>query len=885
MDPIERKETSVTALYNHPILLTKLNVPHQPTYLVTRDRLFTAMSRTLQCKLTLVTAPPGFGKSTMVSDWIRRRNIRAGWISLETGENDLIRFWGYVIAAFERLQKGIGKKALSLLQSPVAFSIEQMVAWLVNDLFDMEEDFVLILDDFHVLESDDVQRSLHYFLERLPNRIHVCILSRKEPAFPIGALRAKGELNQIGIVEMKFTPSEISAFWYEQTGESADETSLRLLAHRTEGWAAGIQLAALSRNSGQPDTLRQFTGNHRYVTDYLMEEVFQRQPETYRKFLMQTSILGRMNREICHAVTGFAAEMEMLHSLERAGLFLIPLDGERYWYRYHHLFAEFLRSRLVQECPADVAGLHLKASEWFELHGFMEEAIDHAFAGGDDAKAADLLENIAFELLRRWELSTLNQWLHRLQLTMEERPNLLFILTWTELFMGHYDRVKVKLSKMKSTLASFPVTDKAILDKLWSETVIIENFLALLQGDFNHAFALLEMLYANDNLPDGEELLLTLGIELNEGTVPFVRGYYGFRGRMKLADRYHQLYNAFIEKNGLYQYAYSAYQRTAMSEIFYERNDLQQAMHYAEQANQVARQLGVMGAYVSSAVVKSRIYWALGETAAAFRTVREAMDYLERSDQRETQWHEFLRAYQVQCQLAAGETVPVDRWLEQGKPDPDAEITINQEFEWLTWIRVLTAKDCLQEALQLATRMFSSAKQIGRVMTVLEAGICLAVVYDRMSQIYDSMRYLHMALELGEKEGYCRTFTDSPGLTPLLMKYAEFRKNGYMPELQSSVSLQYVKAVLSVASESQDKAAASDLGGGYDAVARYEALTPREVEVLQLIAEGLSNKEIAERLVLTEGTVKLHLHRIYGKLQAKGRVQAIQIARQNRLIP
>ncbi len=460
----------------NPLLFTKLYIPDHPAHFVSRDRLIKKISRTLQCKLTLVTAPPGFGKTTMVSDWVRQRQIRAGWVSLDKSENDPLRFWGYVIAAFDRLRHGTGKKALSLLQSPVSFSIEQMLAWLVNDLFDVSEDIVLVLDDFHVVESEEVHRSLSYFLERLPKPIHLCIISRKESSFPVANLRAKGQLNQIGVNELKFTETEISSFWFEQTGTPPTEPSLRLLSHRTEGWAAGIQLAILSQLSGQQDTLQHFTGNHRFVVDYLLEEVFHNHSESVRTFLMRTSVLKRMNKDVCAAVTGYPIEEGMLQGIEEVGLFIIPLDNARYWYRYHHLFAEFLRNRLLTECGGEVGPLHLKASEWFERHGFMEEAIDHALAIGGYERAASLLENITAELLRRRELTTLHLWLHQLPEPIVQRPAVMIILMWTELFMGHYERVYSYIDALKFALATLDDTDEATLGRMWEEVVIFENF-------------------------------------------------------------------------------------------------------------------------------------------------------------------------------------------------------------------------------------------------------------------------------------------------------------------------------------------------------------------------------------------------------------------------
>ncbi|MFC5650203.1 hypothetical protein ACFPYJ_13915 [Paenibacillus solisilvae] len=281
--------------YTHPVLSTKLYIPQHPVKLVSRDRLDTAMYRILQCRLTSVIAPAGFGKTTLVSDWIMSRQVRSGWVSLDPGENDLHRFWSYIVTAFDRLQQGIGKKAQSLLQSPISFSIDKMVSWLLNDLDDASEDLVLVLDDYHCIDSMDVHASLAYFLDHLPKHIHLCILSRRELPFPVATLRGKRELNPIGMDELKFTEDEIASFWQRQTGELPDPFTLQLLADRTEGWAAGIQLAALSGCGIQGARLQQFTGNHRYVADYLMEEVFQALDETIRHFLMQTSILNQMN--------------------------------------------------------------------------------------------------------------------------------------------------------------------------------------------------------------------------------------------------------------------------------------------------------------------------------------------------------------------------------------------------------------------------------------------------------------------------------------------------------------------------------------------------------------------------------------------------------------
>ena len=794
------KDASEPSLHLHPMLFTKLFIPPHPVYLVSRERLLADMSRILNCKLTMVIAPPGFGKTTMVSDWVRTQNIRAGWISLDKGENDLQRFWGYVISAFDRLQHGLGRKASSLLQSPVAFSIEKMIAWLLNDLFDVTNDLVLILDDYHVIDSEDVHRSLAYFLERLPVQIHLCIISRKELPFPVATLRVKGQLIQIGINELKFTEEEIAFFWHRQTGETPNESSLRLLTHRTEGWAAGIQLAVLSQVGGHQDALRHFSGNHRYVVDYLMEEVFQSQSESVRNFLMRTSILERMNGDLCAAVVGQPVEAGILQRIEQAGLFVIPLDGERYWFRYHHLFGDFLRSRLSQTFGGDLTSLHLKASEWLERRGLTGEAIDHALSACAYDKASELLQSIAAEMLQRRELATLKRWLLQLPEEILQQPKLVIIQVWTELFMGRFERIPELLERIRQSLVELRQTNEPLFLRMREELDIAENFHSLLAGDYELTYELISRLYLRDDLANGDGLLLNNGIEMNEGTVPLIRGYYGCRGSVKLAERFHLVYDAFIRKNNLHENPFCAHQRTAMSELAYERGEMSEALGYAETAIGLARQYGILGAFIPSVIIKSRILWNKGDTEASMSIVLEAMEQLRRRDNQESHWYGLLNAYLVQCQLAVGEMEPVERWLKACKFSKDTEMIENQEFEWLTFIRVLTKKEEVQEAQICAEWLLKTAEKNGRTMTNLEARICLSVLHGKMGSTYDSMLQLHMALMLGEREGYSRLFADTAEMPGLLRQYAEVRKKGYMPELQSGVSRSYLKAVLSMAS-------------------------------------------------------------------------------------
>ncbi|MBD0384025.1 LuxR C-terminal-related transcriptional regulator [Paenibacillus sedimenti] len=867
------------SLFNdYPLLTTKLYIPQQPSSLISREHLMVKMSRAMKCKVTLVISPPGFGKTTMVSHWILNRQIPVGWVSLDHGENDLLRFWTYVIAACNRLYPGVGHKSLSLLQS-VSFSSEQMISWLLNDLFEIPDEIMLVLDDYHLIETDEIHRSVAFFIDRMPPQVHLCILSRKQPPFAVGQLRVKGQLNEIGLPDLRFTEQEISDFWYRQTGALPDELSLQVLSDRTEGWVAGIQLAVLSHMSGQQNALHQFKGNHRYVVDYLMEEVFDHLPETMRSFLLKTSISERLNAELCARLTGQPADEGRLREMEKSNLFVIPLDAEGRWYRYHHLFADFLRSRLKLEHQGEVSSLHEIASEWFERHHYLGEAIEHALAAGAFDKACTLILSNATERLKRRELTTLHRWLLQLPLPFRERPAVLIIQVWTELLMGRKELMDEHLVTLERALDTPNSVEGSLYVGIREDMKVAKIYQSMLLGDYKLCFSQLQAMHMDDNLPDieGGTMLFGLGMELNDGAIPFIRGYYGFSGRIKAAERYHRLYDSFIDKHSFYDYPFTAYQRAAMSEICYERNQLTESLRFAEDAIRIAKLSNVIGAYVPAEIVRSRILWQRDAKDEAIAVINEAIEHLKLTYHHHSHWHDLLSAYLIRCQLETGEIGDVDHLMDMSPWSRRKEIIGEQDFELLTFIRVLMAKEKIDEALTWCEQLLKKTRTSGRIMTELEVQLYLSLIQHKMNNPHTSMLHLHQALILGEREGYLRIFAD-PELEPLLRQYADVRKNRHMAEVQTAgVSLPYIQILLSLSSEhihpERNRQASPVI-----------TLTAREQEVLKLIAEGLSNKAIAEKLVLAEGTVKLHLHRIYSKLQVNGRVQAIQKANQHRLL-
>ncbi len=863
------------------LLATKLSIPQCPLHFVPRARLMEKMS--VPGKLSIVNAPAGFGKSQLVSEWLRSSPVPllAGWLSLDKGENDLHRFWSYVIASLEQAFPGIGHKALSLLQSTISVSIEHIIILFINDLCMTEEHVVIVLDDYHLIESEEVHRSLFFFLERMPNRVRLCIISRTNPPLTLGAYRAKGLLNEIGVQDLKFTEEEISAFWLQQMNISLSQRQTELLANRTEGWIAGIQLASIAYSGDLDHTLSQFTGNHRYIVDYLMEDVILHLPDEIRRFLFQTSILERMNDELCAAVTGTSRKGQLLSDIEQANIFIIPLDNDNHWFRYHHLFLDFLRSYDNQKSEDEIRILHYRAGEWFEEHGYIEEAIEHNLLAENYDKAAKLIQGHAVFMFGKREMATLSRWFAKIPASLDRNPDLLIIQAYTELLLGRYDEAIEYVEKLlRAAEAMQTDPDSLVAIRIREEAYICLSFKAWLQRDYHTIYDRIHDVFVRDAVPGNEvvQLLLKDVIHMNDGSVPLISGFYGFDGKLKQATSFHRLYDNFIHKHHLEQWHYVAYPYTAMSEIHYENNELDLALKYADDAIASAEMHGSIGAYVPAVIVKARIYRAQGHPHRENEVIASAMNKLRQEREQQSYWQDLLQAYYVRCCLENGTIEDAELWLCRSNISKEANAAVHQEFEISTLIRIMIAKKEYQAALSWAERMQGAAREKNLIMSMLNCHLLQAVIFDGLTATYESMLHLHYALVLGEEEGYLRTITDLGEISgDLLAKYVAMRKNNYIPEIQTGVSLNYVKKLMSLAQPNWEKRKAASANAD-EWNSEYE-LTAREIEVLKSVCAGLSNKEIAEQLVLTLGTVKLHLNRIYSKLGVKGRVQAIQKAK------
>jgi LuxR family transcriptional regulator, maltose regulon positive regulatory protein len=386
-----------------PILNTKLYAPQAQPNVVPRSRLTERLDESRRRKLTLVSAPAGFGKTTLLGEWLSTLPRPAAWLSLDEGDSDPARFLAHLVAALRTIAKNVGEGVLDVLRSPRPPPTETMLTALLNEASAVEEEIILVLDDYHVIDSTAADGTLAFLLEHLPPNMHLVIAIREDPRLPIPRLRARNQLTEVRAADLRFTPDEASAFLNEVMRLDLSAEDVAALEERTEGWIAGLQLAALSMRGREdvPGFIRAFAGDNRFVLDYLVEEVLQRQPERVRSFLLQTSILDRLCGPLCDAVTEQEGGRGMLEALERGNLFIVGLDDKRHWYRYHHLFAEVLSAHLMQELRDQVPTLHRRASEWHEHNGSAADAIRHALAAEDFERAANLVELAAPAMRRR----------------------------------------------------------------------------------------------------------------------------------------------------------------------------------------------------------------------------------------------------------------------------------------------------------------------------------------------------------------------------------------------------------------------------------------------------------------------------------------------------
>ena len=863
------------------LLFTKLYVPPPRPNIVFRPHLIEKLNDGLHRKLTLISAPAGFGKTTLVSEWITGCQCPVAWLSLDEGDNEFTRFLTYFVAALQTIAPKFGEGLFVSLQSPQPLPSEALLTTLLNEISAIPENFILVLEDYHTIDSEPIDHALTFVLDHLPPQMHLIITAREDPQLPLARYRARGQLTELRAADLRFTPPEAADFLNQVMDLNLSAEEVTALETRTEGWIAGLQLAAISMQ-GHQDTasfIKSFTGSHHFVLDFLIEEVLQQQSENIQTFLLRTSILDRMCGPLCDAVLGSscASGQETLEYLEHANLFIVPLDNERRWYRYHHLFAELLRLRLGK--PKEFAEYHIRASQWHEDNGLELEAFQHAAAADDIERAERIIEGKGIPLHFRGAVTTILDWLTSLPKTvLDARPSLWARYARLSLVTGQTTGVEEKLQAAEAALQGAESDDKT--RNLIGQIAAARATLALSRYQVETMIAqsrrALEYLHPN-NLPSRNQALYTLAVAYR------LQGDRAAAGRtytevLSISQASGDIFYTILAASGLGEVQelenqlYSAaetYRRVlplfgdhpqpsaeeaylGLAHITYEWNDLESAEQHGQKSLQLARQYDrVIDRFIVSEVFLARLKLARGDVAGAATMLAE-------TEQSARQQNFLLRMPEIAA-------VQVLVLLQQGNLSKAAHLAQTHHLP-ISQARVYIAQGDPSAALALLMPLRQQMEAKGWVDEQLKVMVLQAVVFYAHGEKDKAMQLLGDALALAEPGGFIRIFVDEG--KPMAQLLREATSKRIMPDYVS-------KLLAAFEAEKRKNEGKPDL---HHAQPLIEPLSERELEVLKLLRSEISGPEIAHKLMVSLSTMRTHTQNIYVKLGVNNRQAAVRRA-------
>jgi LuxR family transcriptional regulator, maltose regulon positive regulatory protein len=886
------------------LLATKLHAPRRRREVVRRPRLTDRFVLAHQPALTLVSAPAGFGKTTLLTEWFGNASEptrSAAWLALDAGDNDSTVFGAYIVAALRSIAPQVGATAESLLQASQPLHVA--AATLINDLELLDRDVALVLDDYHAIGSTDVHEAISFLVEHAPPRFHLVLATRADPPLPLARWRARGDLLEIRATDLRFTVPEAASYFNDAMDLQLSAAEVGALEARTEGWIAALQLAALSLRDRDDigAFIDNFTGDDRFVLDYLAEEVLERQPDDVRRFLLQTAVLNRLSGSLCDAVTGGSGGKATLETLDRANLFLVALDDRRHWYRYHHLFADVLRARLVDEQPEQIGELHLRASHWYERDGDTAEAVRHAIAGQHFDRAAQLIELAAPMMRRVRQEATLRGWLEALPDGLfDARPVLIIALVGARMATGDPTGVERLLDDADRWLdASIPpprdgspiVFDQDEFGRLPAQIAVYRAALALLSGDTDgtiaHATHVLALTDASDHFRLGAAAAL-LGLaywslgDLDEarrryadavdcfvraGFIADVLGCSLALADIQIAQGHlrdaRRTYESALElASGPVALRGAADMHVGLSELRLESNDLDDAARHLHIASELGEHAGLPQHPYRWRAATAHLRQAQGDLAGALELLVEAEAVYN------TDFSPAVRpivAVKARVQLALGDVASAVRWAADRGVATDDDLTYVREYEHITLARTLLAQSARRprhhdDTLQFLGRLLAAAERGHREGSVIEILVLQSLGHEARGDRPAAMAALEQALVRAEPEGYVRVFLEAGPGVPALLRSTRFTAD----------AARHADRVLAVSG-----ANATELPARSGLV---EELSSRELDVLRLLRSDLSGPEIARELHVSLNTIRTHTKRIYTKLGATTRREAIRRA-------
>jgi LuxR family maltose regulon positive regulatory protein len=895
------------------ILSTKLNLPPVNQNLVRRQRLLSLLDDGLLNGhlLTLVCAPTGYGKSTLVSQWIHEsyeRRSAAGslerqffWLSLDQEDNDLARFISYLVATLERIQHGLGQGTLAALQNIHSISPNLLATLLINDLSALINPTILVLEDYHAINTQPIHDFMSYLIDHLPSKIHLVIISRGDPPLPVALLRARGQLTEIRQHDLALTEEETREFLVTLMKLDLTSEQMQLLEERTEGWVAGLQLAVLSMRHSQDISafIENFSGRHEYIADYLTGEVLEQQDEGTRDFLVQTSILRQLSVPLCEAVTGQPDAAQILEKLSNTNTFIIPLDDQREWFRYHALFADLLRKRLRQSNKDILKKLHHRAGEWYSQNNMLEQAVEHFLAGEDYDRAASLVGENAEQILKAGQTATYLRWLEAFPIDQLHAYPVLVVYQGVAMMLmgripesaltmlheitastGKYQGETATLSALhlimkgnakeairlsESALQCLPA-ERAFLRILAADSLAMGHSL---RGDLVNATLAFENVVQASKLA-GNVIMMLIGLSN-------LAGLRYQQGHLRQAwDDYQLVYDFCQERLGARSQP-MARALFGMGELAREWNDLDTAVRYLTEAAEIFKQFGDIGLAIVN-VSLARVFLSLGERDKVQSLLEDARQH-SRETKATTLDDNLTELMQVRLWISYGELEQAEQWaLRRGLSErslgdletlPDRNATAFEliQGEYLTIVRLFLAQNETQKTLDILDKLLSHNEKKADTRRIIEVLVLQAIAYQQQGENKRAMQVFSRALALAEPENYVRTFLDEGQQVVQLLYQA----------IASNCSPAYARSLYDALTRQGNPFMVPEKRPGYRKT-MVEPLSERELEVLGLIAEGLTNQQIGGRLHVTLSTVKGHASNIYGKLGVKNRMQAIALA-------